>query len=126
MEGDKGDDTYSSLKVINESVREEFDSVCIDGYLKELDMLHAKLKTEGRLNSMEWWSAKKIAEHMEAVMDVAVQTHGKPFDVFRHEYRPGCYDDFGVTHFYDAGSVAKARKSGDKIKLWCVVMDMHS
>ena len=90
-------------------------------FLKEFDSLCSKRK-KGPLTSADWFDVRMIAEHMESATEIGQCLGGELFDVFRHEYRPGMFDEFGVTHLYADPAVRRNRK----LKKWCVVMDMHS
>ena len=65
-----------------------------------------------------FWAFKEFAQEIFAVSRHSAYNDGEKFDVFKHTFRSGDYDEVSVTH-------ADVPEDGTG-KLFCVLVDMHT
>jgi hypothetical protein len=80
------------------------------------EKLSAEIKTDGTTELDDYIAAQDLRARSDAKAAVRQADSLDAFDPFVHEYRPGVYDQFGVTNFDDA---IEGRR-------WLVLVDMHS
>ena len=114
----------ATLEAVNAAMQAESEQ---DGSKANIDAvlkLAARLRDKGRLPSVKWWQLRQASEDLYYGTGAGKNVWRGRFNVFRHEYRDGVYDQVGVTHLYEADNPGIRRRN--KLKKWCVVMDMHS
>ena len=98
---------FNTLAKINKTI----DNLTIGTYYRDA---FKRVKAGKIENSFDWYVAGTYCHKMHEML-----TKAKPFNVLKHSYNEGKYDDFGVTHL----SQDKPMKGQKK---WVVLMDMHS
>lgn len=100
-------DWLGSPAKINKALREDI-----------AEKLALEIKTDGESEFDDYVAAQDLKARSDAKWTLRRVGSVDTFDAFNpaHEYRPGVYDQFGVTHFND-------EMEGER---WLVLIDMHS
>lgn len=80
------------------------------------EKLSAEIKTDGTTELDDYIASQDLKARSDARWALNRVGSLDAFDPFVHEYRPGVYDQFGVTNFDDE---IEGRR-------WLVLVDMHS
>jgi len=97
-------DEYGSLAKINKAFR----ALTPRSQYREA---FERVKAGEPKDTFDWFMASEFCREQ-----YEVENRPPQFNVLKHSYNDGCYDEFGVTQF----------NNNPKLPRWVVLMDMHS